>query len=148
MDNKVKVFISVIGLLIVGTIATAITRGPSSTTIPKSGEYDTFAQCLKDSGTVFYGAFWCPHCQNQKKMFGSSAKLLPYVECSTPDGQNKTQICIDKGIEGYPTWVFPDGSRLSGEVSLSTLAEKSSCILPDSSIEIPPIDVGATSKTE
>src|SRR3989344_8083454 len=42
---------------------------------------DEFARCLKDRGAIFYGAFWCPHCQNQKTMFGRSSRLLPYVEC-------------------------------------------------------------------
>ena len=91
---------------------------------------DGFAQCLKDKGATFYGAFWCPHCQNQKKMFGRSAKLLPYVECSTPDGQGQLQVCIDKKVEGYPTWEFLDGSREGGEVPLEKLAEKTSCTLP------------------
>lgn len=94
------------------------------------GKYDSFAQCLKEKGAVFYGAFWCPHCQNQKTMFGKSAKLLPYIECSTADGKNQLQICKDKNIEGYPTWEFVDGSRESGEVSLSRLSEKTGCPLP------------------
>jgi thiol-disulfide isomerase/thioredoxin len=94
------------------------------------GKYDSFARCLKERGAVFYGAFWCPHCQNQKLMFGKSAKLLPYVECSTPDGQGQLQICRDKNITSYPTWEFTDGSRLSGEIPLSQLAEKTGCPLP------------------
>ena len=93
----------------------------------KPGQYDTFATCLKDSGATFYGAFWCPHCQATKAMFGRSAKLLPYVECSTPDGKGQLPICADKEIQGYPTWVFADGSQLSGEQSLESLAEKTSC---------------------
>jgi hypothetical protein len=92
-----------------------------------SANYDTFAACISKSGATFYGAFWCPHCQNQKKMFGGSADLLPYVECSTPDGKAQTQECIDKSIEGYPTWEFADRSRLRGEVSLETLSEKTGC---------------------
>lgn len=96
----------------------------------KPGKLDEFAQCLKDKGAVFYGAFWCPHCQNQKTMFGKSAKLLPYVECSTTDGRSQLQICKDKKIEEYPTWEFADGSRVSGEVSLERLAEKTGCELP------------------
>lgn len=94
------------------------------------GQLDTFAQCLKDKGATFYGAFWCPHCQTQKRMFGNSAKLLPYVECSTPDGQGQLQACTEKGIKSYPTWTFADGSTLAGEVGLSTLAQKTSCVLP------------------
>ncbi len=97
----------------------------------KPGKYDDFAVCLKNKGAEFYGAFWCPHCQAQKKLFGKSAKLLPYIECSTADGQGQTKICKDKKIEGYPTWNFADGSTLSGEVPLKTLADKTSCILPN-----------------
>ncbi|MBU6501014.1 MAG: hypothetical protein KGJ89_02710 [Patescibacteria group bacterium] len=88
-----------------------------------------FASCLKDKGVAFYGAFWCPHCAAQKKLFGNAVDLLPYVECSNPD-ESQTQICIDKGIQSYPTWVFPDGSRNTGETSLQTLADKSGCTLP------------------
>ena len=93
------------------------------------GQYDTFAQCLKERGAVFYGAFWCPHCQSQKKMFGKSAKYLNYVECSTPDGRGELPICQNQQITGYPTWLFADGSRESGELSLDFLASKTDCTL-------------------
>lgn len=96
----------------------------------RPGELDEFSQCLKNEGAVFYGAFWCSHCQNQKKMFGKSAKLLPYVECSTSDGKAQIQLCQEKGIEGYPTWEFADGTRLVGEISLGQLSEKTGCSLP------------------
>lgn len=69
---------------------------------------DGFASCLKDKGATFYGAFWCPHCQNQEALFGRSERLLPYIECSNPD-QSSTQVCIDKNIISYPTWVFSGG---------------------------------------
>jgi len=95
-----------------------------------SHKYDAFAQCIEKSGAKFYGAFWCPHCQREKKMFGAAVTLLPYVECSTPDASNQTQICKDNNITGYPTWIFADGSRLSGEISLKTLSEKTGCALP------------------
>ncbi len=95
-----------------------------------AGELDGFAQCITDSGATFYGAFWCPHCQAQKRAFGSSVKLLPYVECSMPDGKTRTQACIDKNIESYPTWEFKDGSRETGEVPLEELATKTGCELP------------------
>lgn len=89
-----------------------------------------FTQCLADKGALFYGAFWCPHCQAQKKLFGDAQKLLPYVECSTPDGNGQTQICKDKGINSYPTWVFSDGSKVEGEQSLAKLGEKTGCTPP------------------
>ena len=121
MKKYIYIFV---GLLIVaGLVWLVVTPG-------KPGKYDDFALCLKDKGATFYGAFWCPHCQAQKKLFGTSAKLLPYVECSTADGGAQTKICIDNKITGYPTWEFADGSRMSGEVSLEKLAEKAVCVLP------------------
>lgn len=97
----------------------------------KPGKYDTFAQCISDSGATFYGAFWCPHCQAQKAMFGKSAKLLPYVECSESNGKGQLAVCTDKKIEGYPTWVFADGTRESGEQTFEELAAKTSCIVDE-----------------
>lgn len=126
--NNIKIFSSVIILLIVGVVITVIVR---STTVPSGpGKLDSFAQCLKDKGAVFYGAYWCPHCQDQKKLFGSSVKLLPYVECSTANGRGQLQVCKDKNISGYPTWEFADGSREGGKLSLEQLSEKTSCPLP------------------
>lgn len=127
---------SVVGLLILGVIITAIVRGGGGDVSSGPGKYDTFATCLAEKGAVFYGAFWCSHCQAQKKMFGSSAKLLPYVECSTADARSQTQICKDKKIEGYPTWMLSDGTIVPNDtpngagVKLETLAEKTSCALP------------------
>lgn len=94
------------------------------------GPLDTFAQCLKDKQVKFFGAFWCPHCAAQKALFGKSQKLLPYIECSLPSGSGQTQICIDNKIQGYPTWVFPDGTRHQGELTLQDLSDKSTCPLP------------------
>lgn len=96
----------------------------------RPGKFDTFASCLQEKGATFYGAFWCQHCQNQKRMFGRSERLLPYVECSTPDAKGQIQVCTDKGVKNYPTWEFADGSREIGEVALSKLAEKTGCELP------------------
>jgi thiol-disulfide isomerase/thioredoxin len=131
--NNVKIFVFVIIVLVLGMITTAVLRSGGSAT-PEPGKYDQFAMCLKEKGATFYGAFWCPHCQAQKKMFGSSSKLLPYVECSTPDGKGQSQVCIDKNVTGYPTWEFVDGSRLNGEIPLTQLAEKTSCALPPENV--------------
>lgn len=130
-NNKIKIFISVIVVLILGVLLTVVTQTGKTGSV-SDGKYDTFAQCLNDEGAIFYGAFWCSHCQAQKKLFGSSQKLLNYIECSTPDASGQVQICKDKKIEGYPTWEFADGSRpFSGEATLEQLAEKTSCVLPE-----------------
>ncbi len=65
------------------------------------------AEHLQRRGALFYGAFWCASCQEQKRLFGSAAKHLPYIECS-PDGRNGilARACIDAGIRGYPTWII------------------------------------------
>ncbi len=62
-------------------------------------------------------------------MFGKSAKKLPYVECQT-QGREQTQVCIDQKIEGYPTWIFGDGTRESGEHEVADLAAKTNCSMP------------------
>jgi thiol-disulfide isomerase/thioredoxin len=117
-----------IGVIVLAGVVYVIVAPPRQT----AGKYDTFAQCIAKSGATFYGAFWCPHCQQQKAEFGSSAHLLPYVECSTPDGQSQTQVCKDKGIEEYPTWQFPgDASTTPGVEQLSDLAQKTGCSLPN-----------------
>lgn len=124
MKNSITIFWLVIVLLIV------IGVGSSFYVSKQPGKYDTFAQCLTDKGVIFYGAFWCPHCQATKRMFGSSQRLLPYVECSTPNGQDQLQVCKDAGVQSYPTWVFPDGTRLNGERTLAELSSASGCQLP------------------
>src|SRR3989344_1724177 len=133
-NNKVLWGGAVIVIAFIGWIAMSRSSANSG-----PGELDSFASCLKDKGTIFYGAFWCPHCANQKKLFGKSAKLLPYTECSTPDSQGVLQVCKDANITNYPTWDFlpiapaTSTKRLTGEIALETLAKESDCELPTSS---------------
>lgn len=95
--------------------------------------YIPFAQCLADKEVVMYGSFRCPHCLNQKKMFGSSFEKIKYVECDPLSRVVNKALCEEKKITGYPTWIFGDDSRLSGELTFEQLAEKSGCSLPDAS---------------
>jgi thiol-disulfide isomerase/thioredoxin len=138
MNDKSLIVGAIVLIIAVGAIlyvasgnqqGSTVTGAPTTGTVSgtASGPNVALAQCLKDAGVVFYGAFWCPHCKAQKEDFGAAVPALPYVECSTPDGNSQTPICIQKGIQSYPTWVFPDGSRLTGEQSLATLAAKASC---------------------
>ena len=91
----------------------------------------TFGMCLAREGAIFYGASWCPQCRAQEKLLGSGSQYVHYVECSADGGRDKTQECQDAGISGYPTWVFPDGSRQQGRLSVETLAARSGCPLDD-----------------
>ena len=123
MKLKSLVFI-LIALIILGGVIWILTK-PSG-----PGKYDTLAQCIADKGVRFYGAWWCPHCRDQKAVFGASAKLLPYIECSPPGQQGPSlPVCADAGIKGYPTWEFADGTREVKVFTLQELADKTSCTL-------------------
>jgi hypothetical protein len=91
---------------------------------------DAFAQCLSTKGAKMYGAYWCPHCADQKEMFGSSFQYAPYVECGIKGSRNQAQVCIDAGVKRFPTWVFADGARVEGAHSLEFLGQETGCPLP------------------
>jgi hypothetical protein len=85
------------------------------------------AEHLSKIGARMYGAYWCPHCHDQKQLFGRQAtEKIPYIECA-PDGQNsQTQLCLDHQdtVTGYPTWEI-NGEYYPGTQSLQRLAELS-----------------------
>lgn len=84
------------------------------------------AQHLTDIGAKMYGAYWCPHCHDQKELFGQTATAeIPYIECA-PDGRNpQTALCQSvEEVRGYPTWEI-NGEFLPGAQSLETLANAS-----------------------
>lgn len=91
-----------------------------------------FAKALQTSGTTMYGAIWCKFCNEQKALFEDGADFVPFVEVTNAD-RTPNQIATDENITSYPTWVFPDGSRLTGVVSLATLAQKAGITIPQSS---------------
>lgn len=95
----------------------------------RPGVYDNFTRCISDAGFKFYGAYWCPHCNDQKDMFGKSAKGLPYIECSLPNNAGQTAECARAGITSYPTWELPSGKRVLGLLSIQELATLSNCPL-------------------
>jgi thiol-disulfide isomerase/thioredoxin len=90
-------------------------------------KYDALAQCLTEKGVVFYGAYWCPHCLDQKKMFGDSMKYVNYVECDARGENAKPEECQKAGVENYPTWTFPGQEKLKGAHPLEELAKKANC---------------------
>ena len=95
---------------------------------------DALAQCLTDKGVKMYGAWFCPHCAAQKEAFGTAFHYVTYVECAAAD-KSELQVCKDAGIKGYPTWIYPDGTKLDGEQPLTKLAEKAGCEAPSTSGE-------------
>ena len=119
---RILIFAVIIAAIIV---VMSLVAGAANT----STKYDSFAQCIKDKGAKFYGAFWCPHCQAQKAAFGGSVKYLPYIECSNAD-KTQNATCNAAGIQSYPTWEFTDGTRVTGEQSMQVLSDKTGCALP------------------
>lgn len=89
---------------------------------PAESALDIFAKCLEVKKATMYGADWCSHCQNEKKVFGKSFKFINYVECP----QNSKQ-CLNDGIESYPTWILGNGKKLVGEQGLEKLSRESGC---------------------
>jgi len=84
------------------------------------------AAYLQKSGAVMYGAFWCPHCQRQKEMFGKEAwGMIKYVECDKKGFDGNASKCLKEGIEGFPAWKFKGGKEASGEMPLQQLVKVS-----------------------
>ena len=83
------------------------------------------ADHLTASGAVMYSAYWCPHCHEQKELFGKQASdQLQVVECA-PDGRNnQADLCRSKGLTGFPSWEI-NGEIDSGVKPLSDLADLS-----------------------
>jgi len=85
----------------------------------------SLAKHLRSSGVVMYSAYWCPHCHEQKEIFGKEAvKELIVVECASDGQNNQSSLCERKGITGYPSWEI-NGQLLSGIQSLQELADQS-----------------------
>ena len=116
----------VTALLIVAAFATVAYLGLRK----RGSRLDTFAQCLASKHVKMYGAYWCPHCAEQKEMFASSFKYVPYVECGVPGSRDEAPVCKDAGIKHFPSWQFADGERQEGTLSLQVLGNKAGCGLP------------------
>lgn len=121
---SLKTTLVLVGILVVILIVVLLISLATSGTVKSNPALDAFAQCLASKEVTMYGAYWCSHCQNEKSAFGSSFKYVPYVECT-----QDTAKCTAAGIEGFPTWIFPDGRKFVGEQGLQKLSEESGCPL-------------------
>jgi glutaredoxin len=79
------------------------------------------ARHLREKGAVMYGAHWCPHCTEQKALFGDAAKDVPYVECAADTVNGRPDLCEKAGVKVFPTWVIGT-ERREGVQSLSALS--------------------------
>ncbi|MEB3323888.1 MAG: hypothetical protein VKM17_00960 [Cyanobacteriota bacterium] len=89
--------------------APAEASGSSSPSIgealqPSTAEQMAVANWLRQRGVIFYGAWWCPACFQQKNLFGKEAgNRLPYVECDKEDVGRRR--CVAEEVRVFPTWV-------------------------------------------
>lgn len=87
-----------------------------------AGFEGALARHLREQGAVMYGAHWCPHCAEQKALFGDAAKDVPYVECAADTVNGRPDLCEKAGVKSFPTWIMGT-ERLTGVQSLSALAK-------------------------
>lgn len=119
MSNKKIIWILVAAIVIV--------LGYIGFEIFNNRRAERLATCLTQKHVIFYGASWCPHCKEQREIFGSAFKDVPYVECSNDESLPAKPECLDKKIDRYPTWIGDDGQKVVGVYKLETLAKKFGC---------------------
>jgi hypothetical protein len=100
-------------------VATPSPPAGSENFAPSNPSQRGLAEHLRRQGFVFYGAWWCPACRQQKSLFGQpAAQRLPYLECEK--GAAGQQRCSQAGIRAYPTWM-KGGERREGVLTLEEL---------------------------
>lgn len=85
-------------------------------------ELVSFAECVTQAWAIFYGTERCPHCQNQKKLFGTSIEKINFIDCD-----KQSALCQAAWVTGYPTWKFADWSVLQWTQPLDVIASKTNC---------------------
>jgi|SRR5580658_2828873 hypothetical protein len=96
----------------------------------RNHKYDAFAQCLAAKQAKMYGLSWCPHCVDQKEMFGEAFHYVPYVECGIAATKDETPECKAGGLKLFPSWQFGTEPPKEGVLSLEALSDKTGCSLP------------------
>ncbi len=89
-----------------------------------SGEAEiALANHLTKVGAKEYVAWWCPHCHEQKLLFGKEAySKLNHVDCAPADTPNvQKDECKVSNIQSYPTWII-NGKPHLGVQTLEELA--------------------------
>jgi len=117
-----------LGLAVVVVLGASLTPTSLSSPAQQGTAVNDFptalARHLTDTGAVMYGAYWCPHCKDQKEWFGEAFEYINYVECDPQGKGGNPRLCQEKGIRGYPTWEI-GGRFYEGAYPLQSLAELS-----------------------
>jgi hypothetical protein len=117
-------------VLVWGTVAVFFVVAIAAGRYHNNHHYDTFAKCLATKQAKMYGLYWCPHCLDQKEMFGKSFQYVPYVECAIKGSREMAAECKAAGAKNFPSWQFQGGPLQEGVLSLDALSAKTGCSLP------------------
>jgi glutaredoxin len=99
----------------------SVAAEPPIETVSGTAEIE-LVEHLAANNVKFYGAYWCSHCQKQKSLFGAmAAAKLPYIECAADGEKSQRQLCKDKNIQMFPTWVI-GGKYFTGTKDLKEIA--------------------------
>ena len=96
----------------------------------RNHKYDSFAKCLATKQAKMYGLYWCPHCIEQKEMFGEAFHYVPYQECAIKGSSELVPACKIAGVKLFPSWQFGDEPPKEGVLSLEAISDKTGCSLP------------------
>ncbi|BAZ51005.1 vitamin K epoxide reductase family protein [Nostoc ellipsosporum NOK] len=84
------------------------------------------ARHLVKIGAKEYVAYWCPHCHEQKLIFGKEAYQIINdnikIECAADSPKGKPELCQAAKIKGFPTWII-NGKTYNGVQNLDELAK-------------------------
>ncbi|MBR9683089.1 hypothetical protein GOV03_00955 [Candidatus Woesearchaeota archaeon] len=116
--NFIFLFLLLVSIVLIGCSNDSLLGGD----VADTGK-DALAKCLTEKGIKMYGTEWCPHCKNQKELFGDSFKQVDYIDCD-----KRKSECAQAGIKGYPTWII-EGEKYPGVQQLGKLATLSNCRL-------------------
>ncbi len=96
-----------------------------------------FARLLRDNGVTLYGAAFDSTTTDQRELFGDGSQFLTFVEITNPNRTFNATAMANNITTTSPTWIFSDGSRLTGTQSLELLAHQLSLAVPSLPDELP-----------
>jgi hypothetical protein len=111
-------------------IVVALIAGYAAFWYHNNHQYDEFARCLAGKQAKMYGLYWCPHCAEQKEMFGRAFQYVPYVECGIKGSHEMAGECTAAGVKLFPSWQFAGGKPIEGVFPMQELSDKTGCVLP------------------
>jgi hypothetical protein len=122
-NKRLSIYLAILILLAIAFLAGRYYR---------NHRYDSFAQCLASKQARMYGLYWCPHCADQKRMFGAAFRNVPYVECAVgpPGSGQMAPACQAAGVKLFPSWQFGAAPPKEGVLSLEELSARTGCSLP------------------